>query len=161
MSNSLIAMTVVFALLAWLNFHLGFRRPVPLLAWLPQGAFLVFMFLLIPVCLFALWNQHRASDRLSATGIVPHPTFEHAVGIATGRGESPIWLFELTATPDEVLEFYRAEDNHNGWQLVSDSPPMLIFGDGDGDGARRLTIIAGDSSRSRSVAFQVTTRDND
>ena len=156
MEISIIILLIFLILFGILTFYLGFIRPPRVLAWLSQAAFITLTFILIPLCLIALWNQSKATDRLAKIGVVAHPSIKNSVGIATGIGTDPIWVFEVTASPEEIITFYRNELNTHGWTLIEDNPSMLIFK----RGTQKLVISANESWTSQIVSYTLTDRDN-
>ena len=156
MEISIIVLLLLLILFGILSFYLGFIRPQPPLAWLSQASFTVLTFILIPMCLIALWNQTKAIDRLEKIDIVPHPSIKNSVGIATGRGTNPVWLFEVTASPEEIIAFYRKDSSISDWTLIEDNPSMLIFK----RGTQKLVISTNGSWTSRTVTYMLTDKDD-
>ncbi len=96
--------------------------------------------LIVPVLLLVLWNQSEAEQRLRDIGFRPHPDFDSSVGLATGGGDNPTWVFASGAGRESILYFYRRPENHAGWSLVADNTASLAFG----KAGQRVTIQAGD-----------------
>ena len=92
-----------------------------------RSALLTLMTVLIPVVLLVLWHQHQSVNRLEALGFVPHPGLHNSIGVATGSGAQPVWLFELNAPVADVIDFYRQPQHHAGWQLLAQTSQGLLF----------------------------------
>ena len=110
------------------------------------------MAILIPVVVVTLWHQAGASARLAEIGFAPHPAFDASVGVASGTGGHPVWVFSTTADPESILAFYRQPGNHGGWSLNSEASRMLVFG----RGRERATLTVGREA----VVFSVDTARN-
>lgn len=128
MQLSLIALLCVSMGFAALSYYLGFVKPDRLFAWRPQAAFVCLIVLLIPVLSISLWLQATATLRLAETGITPHPKLGASIGITTGLGNEPIWMFRTTANEEEIAEFYRNRQHRQDWEIINDSPIFLILG---------------------------------
>ena len=105
----------------------GFVNPVNSLAWLQQASFVVTAFMLIPLVLLVLYSQATAIDRLKAIGVKPHPAIRHAVGMANGRGENPIWVLSLNDEAVQILDFYRIALADTQWRLSEDNDLYLRY----------------------------------
>lgn len=110
--------------------------------------------LIIPICLFVLWNQAHAASRLAALGLTPHPAFRHAVGVAYGTGVNAQWVFKVDASPSEVSAFYKEPVNHSGWNLRAAHSDRLILQ----DESRRINVIFRGENSGSTVAFQLKTQ---
>ena len=85
------------------------------------------MFMIVPILVTVLYYQAGAKDRLSATGFTPHSSFESSIGVAAGTGDSPIWMFSTEFDKQAIIDFYKQEQNHKGWEVVSEDEKWLIF----------------------------------
>ena len=110
--------------------------------------------LIIPVCLFVLWNQSQAASRLAALGLTPHPAFRHAVGFAYGTGANLQWVFKVDASTSEVSAFYKEPANHSGWKLRAAHSDRLILQ----DESRRINVLFRGENSGSTVAFQLKTQ---
>ena len=88
---------------------------------------IVILVVITPIILMVLYNQSGADQRLKKYGFNPHPDFTSSVGIATGSGEHPTWLFSTNAKIESIVEFYKKLDNHKGWLLISENNNRLVF----------------------------------
>jgi hypothetical protein len=84
-------------------------------------AVLVLLAILLLVSAQAFWY------RLEAIGVKPHPAVKHAVGIATGRGENPVWVLSLDKDAVQVLDFYRKALADSPWQVSEDNGLYLRY----------------------------------
>jgi Ca2+/Na+ antiporter len=150
MENTVIYFTLLLILYAILCFYLGFIAKGILYTY-SQYAFFVLVLFLIPFLLFVLWNQSKAQERLCNIGVIPHPSIKHAVGMSTGTGIDPVWLFEVTASTDEIVDFYHRKSNVPDWELISKGSLVLVYK----RGTKKLMIIAGENWRKREVVFAV------
>ena len=107
--------------------------------------------LIIPICLFVLWNQAHAASRLATLGLRPHPAFRHAVGVAYGTGANAQWVFKVDASPSEVSAFYKEPVNHSGWNLRAAHSDRLILQ----DDSRRINVLFRGEDSGSTVAFQL------
>ena len=127
MDPAVLVLLAILLLVSAQAFWFGFINPVSVLAWLQQASFVVVAFLLVPLVLFVLYNQATAIDRLEAIGVKPHPAVKHAVGIATGRGENPVWVLSLDKDAVQVLDFYRKALADSPWQVSEDNGLYLRY----------------------------------
>ena len=91
------------------------------------AAMIAILVIITPILLMVLFNQSGAEQRLKKLGFNPHPDFTASVGVATGMGENPIWLFSTNAKTETIVKFYKSKDNHHGWSLISESYNRLVF----------------------------------
>ena len=91
------------------------------------AAMIVILVIITPIILMVLFYQSSAEQRLKKYGFNPHPDFTGSVGIATGSGENPIWLFSTNAKTESIVKFYKKADNHDGWLLMSENSNRLVF----------------------------------
>ena len=153
MDFSLILLLIALVALNIQAYYFGWLRPPTVLAWLQQSSFIVLTFLLIPLLIYALYSQSQALNRLERHGIVPHPAIKNAVGIANGRGENPIWLFELNNNAN-ALDFYRNLMQSGQWKLSDDLGIQLRF---TGD-KNTLTIMQSGAPDRSTLAFMISSR---
>lgn len=57
----------------------------------------------------------------------PHPALEGSIGIASGPGKNPIWLFSINTKPETVINFYRISRNRKGWTLTNETGHGITF----------------------------------
>ena len=88
---------------------------------------IVILVIITPIILMVIFNQSGAEQRLKKYGFNPHPDFTGSVGIATGSGENPIWLFSTNTKTEFIVKFYKQADNHDGWVLISENNSRLVF----------------------------------
>ncbi len=88
---------------------------------------IVMIAIIAPILLMVLFNQSGAEQRLKEMGFNPHPDFTGSIGIATGSGENPIWIFSTNAETESIVHFYKERDNHDGWSLISENHNRLFF----------------------------------
>jgi hypothetical protein len=146
---SLLWLQLAFVALAAATYHLGFVRPPRVGAWRLQAAFLVTICLLIPAVAYTLVLQAGARERLAGVGIVPHPAIRHAVGIAAGQGERPVWVFTAAGDGAGALEFYDDPATRPGWEILERGPLMTVLGR---DGTR-LSVTAADAGTSATLIY--------
>ena len=115
-----------WALAAILYYLFVVRREVDL-GGLGKSGLIILMFVITPVLVIALWNQSEAEVRLSRVGFNAHPGFVSSVGIATGAGSDPVWVFSVETDENLILNYYKKRENHGPWQLVSESENSLLF----------------------------------
>ena len=111
------------------------------------SAMMVMLFIITPIMLMAVFSQSGAEQRLKEHGFSPHPNFTGSVGVATGEGENPIWVFSTDTNMQSIVKFYKKPGNHDGWLLVSESNNRLVFVKKD----QRMSI----NISSKNVAFTV------
>lgn len=127
MEPSLLAILVFCISFAALLYYVIFvRREARLSPWGKSGL-ITLLFVITPVLVAVLWFQSEAESRLERMGFNPYPGFVSSNGIATGSGEAPIWVFSIEGDGGSVLQFYKKNENHVGWSLVSESETGLMF----------------------------------
>lgn len=151
MQPELIVLLIFVLLLAAVGYYFGFINPPRMLAWLSQASFVTGAFLLAPVLIIVLYLQSGAGGRLLELDIVPHPALNHAIGIAVGIGDEPVWLFESDLAAESILAFYRVPGNRPGWEIESDSRVMLVLTREH----RELVVSAVDSWTNAVVSFSL------
>jgi hypothetical protein len=151
--TSLVAFLVILLIAAIASYRFGFKRPWHVLQHRLQAAFVVLVFLLIPLVVAVLWQQTRATDELADIGIVPHPSLTESAGIDPSRRQAGerVWLFHSDQSPATVLDFYRNPGTRPEWQLTSESPMLLTLR----RGAQRLTIAASESRTETVVVYSL------
>ena len=92
-----------------------------------KAALFTAVFVILPILVIVIWNQFESKDRLSVIGFSPHPGFVSSVGVASGAGKNPIWVFSIEDDELSILQFYKNSENHSGWSLVSESHNSLVF----------------------------------
>ena len=112
---------------AILGYYLGFYRPTEPFEWYSQAMFFGMTFLLIPMLTWVLWYQAGAINRLTQTGITPHPTIEYSVGVTSGQGKNPTWVFETLPNTKVNLDYYTQESNRKGWAIKHINETMVIL----------------------------------
>ena len=85
------------------------------------------MFFIAPIIATTLYYQSGAEDRLQKSGFTPHSSFESSVGVATGTGDNPIWMFSTNSDKQTIVDFYKQEQNHQDWKLTGEDAKWLIF----------------------------------
>ncbi len=108
------------------------------------SALVVVSAVLIPVLGLALWSQSQSFSRLEDLGFEIHEGLDSSVGVATGTGAEPTWLYSLSTSGSAVLDFYRRPVNHKGWTLTSDTSESLVFE--RGESKMRLQIRNGNAA---------------
>lgn len=127
MQTSLILLLIFSLVLSIQGYYLGFYRPPAVLAWLAQSTFVIATFMLIPILAYVLFTQSGAIERLESTGIRAYPGIKESIGISTGRGDNPTWVFEVRASSEEVREFYGSKENTGEWSFQVDDGIFLRF----------------------------------
>lgn len=146
MQTQLLALLIIFVILAAQGYYFGFVRPPKALAWLHQATFILMIFMMIPLVSFVLWKQAGAVERLASRGVNPHPDIVYPIGVATGPGT---WVFKAKSTPEDIVSFYHLEDNLAGWKMVSSSDNMLVFFNGD----EKMTISMSQDADSTTIIY--------
>jgi hypothetical protein len=127
MQNELIYLLIFCIFLSLQGYYFGWMRPPVALAWLQKAAFVTSSFMLIPVLVFVLVTQSGAIKRLENTGIRPFPGIVASVGISTGSGEEPTWVFEVRAGHGEIHQFYSSPENTGNWSFQDNDGIFLRF----------------------------------
>ena len=113
----LVACVVWFGLLYWVFIV---RRASDLGAG-GRAAIIVIGTVIVPALVLTLWLQNRSTSQLEALGLGVFHGLENSVGVATGTGEQPTWVYTLNATEADLLNFYRDPGNHVGWAVTASS----------------------------------------
>ena len=127
MQDSIIIILSGCIILAAYGFYAGFIRREPLTDWKARAGFVFLVSVIIPLLIIVLWLQSGAKGRLARTGFVPHPSVEESVGISVGIGKRPTWVFKFHASEKSIADFYRLEENREGWNLTNNNPLMMIL----------------------------------
>ena len=150
MSLISLALLVLWLVLAAAGYWYGFRNPAEgMLRSLFQGTFFVSLFILVPVTLYVIWGGMRQEPRLSAHGIVPHPSLQELLTEPVVREGAIQWVYTAGDPAGEILEFYRWKSNRPGWTIGSDRTVQLVL---SGNG-RTLIISAEDAARGSVVSY--------
>ncbi len=143
MDPTLIGLLFAFIVFAAVSYHLGFRLPDIGWTWKAQTAFLVTVVMLIPFVVFVLYRQTGAVERLEAHAVTPLPEIRHAVGITTGQGPAPVWVFAGDVSSREALSYYDDPDTRPGWELSERGVTMIVLRRGEA----RLSVSATSAGR--------------
>lgn len=123
MDISLIITLLLLLLFASALYYYFFKKRVPDVFYLGKSSLVIIMFMIVPLLATVLYYQAGAEDRLNAIGFTPHSSFTSSVGIATGTGESPTWLFETDSSKETIIDFYKKEQTHRGWEQIEEDHP--------------------------------------
>ena len=115
--------------IAWtaLIYYIFFIRRASDLGAGGKSAFVIVVGIIIPILCMSLWSQAQSYNRLEELGFTVYEGLGNSVGMATGVGKSPTWLYSLKTSQERVLEFYRQPRNHKDWKLTSESTNSLEF----------------------------------
>lgn len=127
MAVTLVVFLVAILALAALLFYVFVVKQTPDAGGKGVAGLVLILFILTPVVLFMLWNQSASVDRLNDIGFSAHPALRPSVGMATGIGENPVWVFAMDGDPRRIVQFYKQTDNHSGWQLVYEGQNLLVY----------------------------------
>ena len=156
MQPSIIAILIFLIFFAVLSYYLGFIRPPFVLDFIPKSIFIFSVFLIIPFLTFALWTQTSEKNRLQETGVVPHPSIEHAVGMTISLTEHPTWIFSVDPSLQTATDFYLDEDNRPGWDILSDDPEMLLLKRGE----ETMSISVSNTRGDASIIYMLSPKEN-
>ena len=127
MDTSLIITLTGLLLFAWaLYYYLFIKRENDFFFLGKIGLFIIMLFI-APIIATTLYYQSVAKDKLKKNGFTPHSSFESSVGIAVGTGNNPIWMFSTEFEKQAIVDFYKQEQNHKGWELTSEDEKWLVF----------------------------------
>ncbi len=149
MDPALITLVGLLVALAAVLYHVFVVRRADDAGGQGQAGLIVLIAVLVPIVGMVLWDQSGATARLAEIGFAPHPAFDSSVGVASGNGNQPVWVFSTSADPESILAFYRQPGNHHGWSLNAEATRMLVFDRGDD----RATLTVGHEA----VVFTVDT----
>jgi hypothetical protein len=142
----LLAVCVAFAAVAWV-FGFG-QRPANRRV---QAGFWVTVGLLIPAIVAAIALQLGARGRLEARGLVPYPGLKQVVGVASGVGREPLWVFTVHGPTDSVLAFYRRAESRDRWTLVAEDEDHLLLE----RGGERMSVSVAERWNERTATFHL------
>ena len=91
------------------------------------GGIIFIIFVLVPIIIIVLYFQFTASSKLQALGFTPHPNLTSSMGIASGQGDKPIWVFSYSDHDENIIDFYRVQKNSVGWILDHEEANKLVF----------------------------------
>jgi hypothetical protein len=138
--------------LAIIGYYFGWVRPPKVLAWQSQATFVIMSFLILPLLAYTLYLQVGATGRLLNTGIKPHPDILHAVGISTGTGDKPTWVFQVSSPGSTDLDFYKSPENRQEWNVSSQNDSMVRLEKDDS----KMTIVMSPSKKPAIVTYMMT-----
>ena len=127
MDVALLTFLALILALAALLYYVFLVKRAPDLGARGVGWLITIVCILVPVILFAFWNQSASGDRLKEIGFNVHPALQPSFGIATGIGENPVWVFASDSDTDQIVQFYKSQQNYSGWQLVYEGKNMLVY----------------------------------
>ncbi len=127
MDTSLIITLIVLLLFACSLYYYLFIKRISDFFYLGKIGLVIIMFMIVPMLATVLYYQAGAKDRLNATGFPPHSSFESSIGVATGTGDNPIWMFSTEFDKKAIIDFYKQEQNHKGWEVASEDEKWLTF----------------------------------
>lgn len=127
MDTSLIITLTVLLLFAWSLYYYLFIKRESDFFYLGKSGLVIIMLIIVPILATILYYQAGAKDRLNAVGFTPHSSFDSSVGVATGTGDNPIWMFSTEFQKQAIIDFYKQEQNHKGWKVTSEDEKWLIF----------------------------------
>ena len=127
MDTSLIITLSALLLFAWALYYYLFIKREPDFFFLGKSGLVIIMFLIVPILATILYYQAGAKDRLKKSGFTPHSSFESSVGVAVGTGDNPIWMFSTELDKASIIDFYKQEQNHQGWKLEGEDEKWLTF----------------------------------
>jgi energy-coupling factor transporter transmembrane protein EcfT len=145
----------LFLLLLFLflmSFYLAFiDRSNNLARFLPQTGVICLSLLLLLVT-YISWKDHIGQSEL-AKFITPYPQVKE-ISFLPKVSEEQIqhWLVKTGDPVDKVTAFYAEKGNHSGWEMVNESPFLILIKDGQKlnisiSSVRNETIIYYDLSR--------------
>lgn len=100
------------------------------------------LFVIAPIILMVLFGQFEAENRLLKMGFKLHPSFSGSVGVATGTGKNPIWVFSTTGETGSILQFYKDPSNHDSWSVKTENTNGLVF---EKD-SKKMSILIGNEN---------------
>ena len=156
MQISLIGILIFSTFFAGVTYYLGYYRSKEPFYWLSQSSFIITIFLLIPLLLIVLWLQNDSQNKLAEIGFVPVSSIQQSVGISVGIGENPTWIFETNQGKEAVFSFYRNKNNRQNWELVSDTPAILLFKQEN----RKMVIALSEVRTTNTLIFSLNNNSN-
>ena len=127
MDTSLIITLAGLLLFAWALYYYLFIKRVSDFFFLGKSGLFIIVFFIVPIITTTLYYQSGAEDRLQKSGFTPHSSFESSIGVAAGTGDNPIWMFSTNSDKQAIIDFYKQEQNHQGWKLTDEDEKWLIF----------------------------------
>ena len=127
MDTSLIITLIGLLLFAWALYYYLFIKRESDFFFLGKSGLFIIMFFIVPIIATTLYYQSGAKDRLQKNGFTPHASFKSSVGVATGTGDNPIWMFTTELDKQAIVDFYKQKQNHQGWKLTDEDEKWLTF----------------------------------
>ena len=127
METSLILILGISLFYAALLYYLFIVKRLKDLGSQGVAGMMVILFVIAPIVLIVVFNQSGAEQRLKEYGFNPHPDFTSSIGVATGSGENPIWLFSTETKTESIVQFYKKAENHDGWLFIRENNNGLVF----------------------------------
>jgi len=127
MDTSLIITLSALLLFAWALYYYLFIKHESDFFFLGKIGLVIIMFFIVPILATILYYQAGAKDRLASVGFTPHPGFDSSIGVATGTGENPVWMFSTELDKKSLIDFYKQEQNHKDWVSVEEDDDWLTF----------------------------------
>ncbi len=127
MDTSLIITLIGLLLFAWALYYYLFIKRQSDFFFLGKSGLFIIIFFIAPIIATTLYYQSGAKDRLQKSGFTPYSSLGSSVGVATGTGDNPIWMFSTKSDKQAIVDFYKKEQNHQGWKLTGEDEKWLIF----------------------------------
>ena len=127
MDTSLIITLSALLLFAWVLYYYLFIKRESDFFFLGKSGLFIIIFFIAPILATTLYYQSGAKEKLQKSGFTPHSSFESSVGVAVGTGDNPIWMFSTELDKASIIDFYKQEQNHQGWKLSGEDEKWLTF----------------------------------
>jgi len=127
MDTSLIITLSALLLFAWVLYYYLFIKRESDFFFLGKSGLFIIIFFIAPILATTLYYQSGAKEKLQKSGFTPHSSFESSVGVAVGTGDNPIWMFSTELDKAPIIDFYKQEQNHQGWKLSGEDEKWLTF----------------------------------
>jgi len=127
MDTSLIITLSALLLFAWVLYYYLFIKHESDFFFLGKSGLFIIIFFIVPILATTLYYQSGAKEKLQKSGFTPHSSFESSVGVAVGTGDNPIWMFSTELDKAPIIDFYKQEQNHQGWKLSGEDEKWLTF----------------------------------
>ncbi len=127
MDTSLIITLSALLLFAWALYYYLFIKRESDFFFLGKSGLFIIIFFIAPILATTLYYQSGAKEKLQKSGFTPHSSFESSVGVAVGAGDNPIWMFSTELDKASIIDFYKQEQNHQGWKLSGEDEKWLTF----------------------------------
>ncbi len=127
MDTSLIITLTGLLLFAWALYYYLFIKRESDFFFLGKSGLFIIIFFIAPILATTLYYQSGAKEKLQKSGFTPHSSFESSVGVAVGTGDNPIWMFSTELDKAPIIDFYKQEQNHQGWKLSGEDEKWLTF----------------------------------